>query len=133
MNCRNDRCFTTFPKELSSRSMPAIKNTSVILAISESWNVMPWISIDSFAPPGSKAKHHNDGKHGNSEHSVNPGQIFRNLPFRTMTGMMKQSSVDAARILYWDIAFDTLSLVRIIMLIESSIHMLFTRIIDAFR
>ena len=50
-----------------------------------------------------------------------------------MTGMMKQSSVDAARILYWDIAFDTLSLARIIMLIESSIHMLFTRIIDAFR
>ena len=79
MNCRNDRCFYNVSKGIILAQHACHKEHECDLG---NLGELERNAVDfdrQLRTAGSKAKHHNDGKHGNSEHSVNPGQIFQEL------------------------------------------------------
>ena len=79
MNCRNDRCFHNVSKGIILAQHACHKEHECDLG---NLGELERNAVDfdrQLRTAGSKAKHHNDGKHGNSEHSVNPGQIFQKL------------------------------------------------------
>ena len=79
MNCRNARCFHNVSKGIILAQHACHKEHECDLG---NLGELERNAVDfdrQLRTAGSKAKHHNDGKHGNSEHSVNPGQIFQEL------------------------------------------------------
>ena len=105
----------------------------MIFTTSDSWKVIPPISMDSLAPPLMAARASTTISMPMPAAAYSQVQFFRDLTLRMSTGTTRDRAVPATMIRYCFLALSKFSLDIIINPMVINIHILFTSSMLAFR